>query len=338
MDNEHWQYRFREPQRKEHLYIDSIFAQYGCKDRDILRLFSDRVQIRKLDRIPGRLVGMHQKMLEIEKEIESRDLRYVLRGIANQFLGIGIAKLAKTISVSQQDIQKHIEKLNQEVLAEHDLKIHMRNGIAIIGGTDEAEPIFVIDLPETREKFFSQDEDAATLFSGNTVTGPEPKSELLQKTRELQEQIRILSKQNTELKLEIQKWKAELEEAKKQKQLAAALKITPKPPAEPPKPRPPNESSKEIKGNGYQLTTTERLKDAAIEIAEFLAHRKFPLNNIPGKPLQLHLEIAEKKGKIMVKSNIQNFASNCAIYKERMVIALSKILNVETVAVELINF
>lgn len=284
MDNGHWQYRFKELRGKEHLLIDSIFGPYGGADKDELRLFSDRVQVRKLNRIPERLIGMHQKMLEIEKEIESHDLRYVLRGVANQFLGIGVAKLAKTISVSEQDIQRHIEKLNQEVLAEHDLKIHVRNGIAIIGGTDEAEPIFVINSPESRKKFSSQDEDATILFSGSTD-------------------------ENTDMTNK-----------------------------EPPKPRPPSETLMEIKGNEYQLTTTERLKDAAMEIAEFLARRKFPLNSIPGKPLQLHLEIAEKNGKIIIKSNIRIFASNCRIYEGRMVIALSKVLNVETVVVQLINF
>lgn len=99
----------------------------------------------------------HKKVSEIASRTEDKQAKCLLQLIAHQMVGIRLAEIEKVFegTLSQTGLMELIERTNTETLAQINAKIHIRNGVAIIGPQNPhwesavGEPILIGDKTDS---------------------------------------------------------------------------------------------------------------------------------------------------------------------------------------------
>jgi hypothetical protein len=177
----------------------------------------------KRDHFTASAKTRHEKVLEIAAKTEDKKTKCLLQLVAQQTAGVRLAEIVEVFdgTLTVKELIEFIGTTNNETLAPIDAKIHLRNGIAIIGPrnphweSSTGEPILVNNL------------DSIYGLATRNRQGFSAKIKAVLINKETQEQtIARLTEENSRLQTAVDRLEKDVEEALRLAQEAHAEKET----------------------------------------------------------------------------------------------------------------
>jgi hypothetical protein len=134
---------------------------YGRKDIDRWMLINIHIGVVK--EVPGELHQAHRLAKSLSGSASSKEERFILSALHEQYLGVAVDLLAQTASVTPEKIVEIIEGINKTILKDTAMSITRRSGIAMIT-TDAFDNPVIVDNEENREKFLRQSDEMPKLW------------------------------------------------------------------------------------------------------------------------------------------------------------------------------
>lgn len=109
----------------------------------------EEISGRKREEYTQKLDARHQRTLELSQSTEEISIKCLLKILANQKAGVRLEETEEIFAETKINVPELIERTNAEILASHDIKIHIRNGIVILGpqnphwDSELGEPILI---------------------------------------------------------------------------------------------------------------------------------------------------------------------------------------------------
>lgn len=144
--------RFRAPQLAN-FAVHTELSHYGNKHNDKFTLMTAKnVIITENEKDETDIKDMHKRFQTLAAALEDREKRAIMEALAHQYLGLEIAAMISGFQ-TEEELVKNIAALNEEILEAAELRIAIRNSIAILTTLRSDGKIFVPDTPESRLRF-----------------------------------------------------------------------------------------------------------------------------------------------------------------------------------------
>lgn len=144
--------RFRAPQLTD-FAVHAELSHYGNKHNDKFTLMTAKnVIITENEKDEADIKNMHTRFQKLTAAQECPAKRTIMEALAHQYFGLEITAMISGFQ-TEEELFKDIATLNEETLKPAELRIIIRNRIAILTTLENNARIFVLDTPESRLRF-----------------------------------------------------------------------------------------------------------------------------------------------------------------------------------------